>query len=502
MDLFTAIILCILLTVTVYFYNFYIKENIFDKHGIPYIKPWPLLGNMAPSLFQRIALVYYIQKVYNLNKNAKYVGFFDFGSPTIIIRDPELIKTMAIKNFDHFVNHRGFVDAKVEPLLSCNLFSLHDDEWRQMRSLLSPLFTTSKMKGMLKLMSNCAEIYADYFTEQTQKNPLEINSKDLFSRACNDVIATCAFGISINSMKDRNNDFYIFGKDSTNLEGILGVKLFVLRSFPTLAKLLGIQLFDSRVNEFFTKIIKDTIRTRDEKGITRPDLIQLMMESRNSKTGPNLSINDMASQAFSFFFGGFETISSLLCFIAHEVAANFEIQTKLQNEIDEMFEKFNGDVTYEAVNKLQYLDAVINESLRYYPNAGFLDRVCSKSFELPPTLPGEKSLRLEPGDYIWFPVFPLQRDPKYFHDADKFNPDRFVNDNKGQFQLISFGLGPRICIGYRFALLEIKVMLVHLIAKCKLKVGKKMITPLKISNKSFAMTAKGGFWLELEPRNK
>ncbi|XP_044015546.1 cytochrome P450 9e2-like [Aphidius gifuensis] len=134
-----------------------------------------------------------------------------------------------------------------------------------------------------------------------------------------------------------------------------------------------------------------------------------------------------------------------------------------------MFEKTNGDLTYEAVNGLAYLDAVIKETLRCYPIAGFLDRVCSKSFELPPTLPGAKPHRLEPADFIWFPVFAIQRDPIYFYEPEKFYPDRFIEDPKGTLNspaYMPFGLGPRMCIGNRFALLETKVPLAHLVSKC------------------------------------
>lgn len=145
-----------------------------------------------------------------------------------------------------------------------------------------------------------------------------------------------------------------------------------------------------------------------------------------------------------------------MSFVAHEIAASPDVQKKLQNEIDEMFKQTNGDVTYEAVNDLIYLDAVINEALRYYPVAGVLDRVCTKSFELPPTLPGKKPLRLKPGDYVWFPAYPIQRDPMYFKNPDEFNPDRFIEDPKGTLNspaYMPFGLGNYILL---IIILEIK----------------------------------------------
>uniref|UniRef100_A0A6V7HM26 Cytochrome P450 n=1 Tax=Bracon brevicornis TaxID=1563983 RepID=A0A6V7HM26_9HYME len=460
---------------------------------------------MWPIIFPTIPLVDYIKKAYNIHPDAKYIGFFDFGCPVTVIKDQELIKSITVKHFDSFVNHRGFVDPAEEPFFGNNLFSLHDEKWRAMRNLLSPAFTSSKMKGMFKLMSDCAARYADYFVEQSQKKPLEINSKETFTRYTNDVIATCAFGIEVDSMRHPKNDFYIFGRKGTNFDGLRSLKFFMVRSFPRFTKLLNIKIIDDDVEVFFTQIVKDTIAMRDEKGIVRPDMIQLMMETRKNEESGSLNIQEMTAQAFIFFLGGFDTTSTLMCFAAQEVACHPDIQSKLQAEIDEVFEKYNDNPPYEAIQNLAYLDAVLAEALRMYPVAGFLDRVCNREFQLPPALPGKKSVTLKPGDNIWVPVYPMNRDPKIHPNPDVFDPDRFISNGKTPTSAITsltFGLGPRMCIGNRFALLETKTLFAHILRKCWLKPAKRAIVPIQISNSTIAMTAKGGFWLDIQPRDK
>ena len=89
------------------------------------------------------------------------------------------------------------------------------------------------------------------------------------------------------------------------------------------------------------------------------------MNIRDKGGHKELNIDDMITQAFIFFLGGFKTISTAMCF-AHEIAANPEIQLKLQQEINKVLKESNGEVSYEIINRLKYLGAIINEILRLY----------------------------------------------------------------------------------------------------------------------------------------
>ena len=480
------------------------KLKFFENHGIPHISPLPILGNVAPAIFRRENFGDVVRKAYNLNPSAKYFGFFDFLNPVIVLRDLELIKSIGVKNFESFPNHRTFVDESIEPLFARNLFSLTGERWHNTRSLLSPAFTSSKMKAMYKLISQCAIDFTESLVKDLSNNKMR-EMKDIFTRYTNDVIATCAFGINVNSMKDPKNDFYVMGREATDLEKITW-KFFLVREFPWLVKLLNIRLIPPKCASFFTKIIESTIALRDEKGISRPDMLQLMMEARGDKnTKIELTIEEMTAQAFIFFFGGFDTTSTNMSFTAYEIAVNPEVQTKLQEEIDAVLHETKGDPSYDVINGMEYLDAVFNETMRKYPLVPMLDRVCTKSFELPPTLPNSKPFVVQPKMTVWIPAYAIQRDPVYFEEPEKFNPDRYLNGGSADIKsttFLSFGIGPRQCIGNRFAILETKIMLFHLLARCNLKICSKTTVPLKISKKTFGLAADGGYWLNVEKRNK
>lgn len=446
-----------------------------------------------------------VKELYNMNSDAKYVGAFNFKQPFVVIRDLELIKSIAIKNFDAFHDHLFFGTENQDPLFGTNLFALRGEKWRDLRILLSPAFTANKMRIMYQLISECAVNFSEYLVNvPSDKRVMEM--KDICSRYANDVIASCAFGINVDSMKDRENDFYCFGKKASNFSLIPLIKMLMYQHVPMVMRLLNLKLIDDRTNAFFVNLVADAIRTRDEKNITRPDMIQLLMDSRSKREpGKELTILNMTSQAFIFFLAGFETSSTLMSFATHEIAVNPDIQEKLQNEIDEVMENTNGQPSYEAINEMKYLNAVINESLRMYPVQVMTDRLCVKDFELPATLPDAKPYLVKKGTVIWIPFYGLQHDPNYFPEPDKFNPDRFLDKEKNLCDLNAyypFGLGPRMCIGNRFALLETRALLFHLLARCQLKPCEKTSIPGKLQKGGFSMRMDGGFWLNIEPRDK
>lgn len=330
-----------------------------------------------------------------------------------------------------------------------------------------------------------------------------VDTKDLFSRLTVDVIGTCAFGVNVDSLNEPKNDFYVWGKKATNLEGLQMVKFFLARLMPRVLKFFNVKFLDSRVENFFLKLVSDTIAVRAEKNISRPDMLQLMIDAQRDETGKRIKLNtlEMTAQAFIFFFGGFDTTSTQMCLTAHELAINPEVQSRLQEEIDEVLKK--GSFSYETINEMPYLDAVFNESMRLHVQSPGVQRNCAKAYELPPTLPGTKPFVIEAGTDVWIPSIGIHKDPKYYENPDKFDPDRFYCKKVGINDVFNmgFGIGPRACIGNRFAILQIKLLFFRLLSKFNLKPNGKTCVPLVYAKKSFLLKPDEGFWLEIEPRN-
>ncbi|XP_043473513.1 cytochrome P450 9e2-like [Leptopilina heterotoma] len=502
--IFTIILSGIITLLGIIFLKLFQKHKFFKNHGIPHESPVPIFGNILPVLLRKLNVSDLIRNLYDAYPNTKYFGLYDFTNPGIVIRDLELMKLVGVKNFEHFTDHGMFGEEPRDPLFGKNLFLLKGKKWHDVRCLLSPAFTLNKLKIMFPLISHCAKNYAEILST----NSGEIREmKETFNRFSNDVILNCAFGININTINDPTNEFYTLGKEATNMEK-LTIKVFLMREFPFLMNFFNINLVNPRIYKFFKKIITTTIETRDTLGIKRPDMLQLLMNSkRDDNHGDNDKINltqdEKIAQGFVFYFGGFDATSTTISCAAHELAVNLHIQRKLQTKIDKILLQTNGNLSYDVIIGFDYLDAIVNETLRKYPILPVLDRVCTKQFEFPPTVPGAKPFLVEPGMTIWIPVIGYHYDPKYYVEPEKFNPDRFLKNGAASNKaatFLSFGIGPRQCIANRFASLKIKIMLFHLLARCNLKVCSKTNVPLKASKKTLGFFADGGYWMELEKR--
>ncbi|XP_074040341.1 cytochrome P450 9e2-like isoform X2 [Leptinotarsa decemlineata] len=402
-------------------------------------------------------------------------------------------------------------------------------KWREMRPILSPSFTSSKMRTMFILMSKCAEDFVNHFLKKNQ-DCFELEMRDTFTRFTNDVIATAAFGVKVDSLEAPNNEFYLMGKEATNFGGIVNmIKFFGLVFCPKIMQFFGISFISRSVNNFFRKLVDDTIKAREENNIIRPDMIHLLMEAKKGihhneetvevDTGfatveeanmgkghiTELTNTDITAQALIFFFAGFDSVSSLMCFMAHELAVNSDIQIRLRKEINETSVSCGGSITYEALLKMKYMDMVVSETLRKWPSALVTDRICTKPYTIVPVTADENPVHIEKKTLIMIPIFGIHRDPKYYPDPLRFDPERFSDENKGNintFAYMPFGLGPRNCIGSRFGLLETKLIFFHLLFHFELVPVKKTSIPMKLAKGTFNLMAEGGFWLGLKRMKK
>ncbi|CAG9828103.1 unnamed protein product [Diabrotica balteata] len=502
--------------------NYWKEKRVIFQEGAMW-----LLGNQWKFFLNRQDMFEVFEDAYNAAPNARYVGFYQFTVPALMIRDPKLLKQITVKDFDHFVNHRTFVPEGSDPLWSKNLLSLRDQRWRDMRAVLSPSFTSSKMKMMFHLMADCSENLVKHFLTKDQETT-EVAFKDVATRYANDIIASTAFGIRTDSFEKPKNEFYLMGKEITSFSSFWkNLKIVGFITIPKIFKLLKINIFDGPSRLFFINLIEDTLRMREEKNIVRPDMLNLLIEAKKGiqhkdeqsgidetgystvqehLTGKHMQASDITNEditahALIFFFGGFDSVSSTMCFAAHELATHPDIQTRLREEIDQGFEEGKGKMTYEVLMKMKYLDMVISECLRKWPNFPGIDRECSKEYVIQPESPDEEPLIVEKGSILVLPVMSIHHDPKYFPDPERFDPERFSDENKGkikEYTYFPFGLGPRNCIGSRFALLEMKALFSYLLHHFEIVPIADTLIPPQLMKRNFNLMPIDGMRLGLK----
>lgn len=443
----------------------------------------------------------------------RFFGLFNFRTPVYFIRDPELYKQIAVKDFESFEDHQFIVGGEGDTMIGNAVFLMKGKRWRHMRATLSPAFTGAKMRHMFELIRECTidscNFYRNKFQEANKNdNKLIIEITDFYSRYANDVIASCAFGLKINSLIDRNNRFYRTGQCLKRLSSATTfAKILIIRCIPWLAKLLGIEIVDASVRNTFSELVIQNIEQRERKKIFRPDLIDLLMKARKGNAMENEKIHKMwtdqeiVSQCFVFFLAGFDTSTWFAVATTYELACHPAVQSKLIAEIDEIVEKLGDDlITYDTLKNMKYLDMVVSEVMRMWSAATYVDRICTQDFTIVDAQ-SERSVKIEKGTELWIPIYSYHHDPKHYPDPDKFDPERFSDENKPNIKYyFPFGVGPRQCIGKRFALMEVKLIMFYMLKSFSFEVLPDTERPLRLRSTPFGIRPKHKVNLELRLR--
>lgn len=490
-------IICVIIALILMFYYYLTSTFDFWKvRGVPGPKPLPMFGNVKDVMLLRTSMCHYLKELHQKYKDEPMVGIFTRRTPILVVQDPELIKDILIRDFSKFAN-RGFpVLEKVEPL-SAHLFNLEAERWRPLRTRLSPVFTSGKLKEMFPLILECSKHLEQYLDKLVVKGE-PIECRELTAKYTTDVIGSCAFGIEMNALSDEESEFRRLGRQVFAVSFKQILKLRLTQIIPRFYNLLGSILPPSEITTFLTKTIVDTMKYRDENNIMRPDFVNMLMElKKHPNKLENIKLTDtlLTAQAFVFFVAGFETSSSAMSNALYELALNPEIQDKLRQEIKEHFEKNNDELKYDQVKDLTYLDLVFRETLRKYPPGPLILRKSVSSYTFNNT-----KVSIPEKTFVWIPLYAIHHDPDIYPNPDAFIPERFNDDavaSRHPMHYMPFGDGPRNCIGARFAVYQSKVGLITILRNHKVEVCEKTMIPYEINPGAFLLAPKEGIYLKL-----
>lgn len=212
----------------------------------------------------------------------------------------------------------------------------------------------------------------------------------------------------------------------------------------------------------------------------------------------------MTAQCLIFFLAGFETVANAMYFMVYTLATHQEIQRTLQHEVEALVQKLDGRLpTYEDIQSLSYLDMVLSETLRLHAPVPILDRRCNERTTIENS-DGTK-VEIQPGDGVYFPVNCIHMDPNYYPEPEKFIPERFSPENRDNikpFSYLPFGVGPRNCIGSRFALMEVKALVFSVLSNFTIEKNSRTEIPLQIKPDVFQNRPKNGVWVTLKSKKK
>jgi cytochrome P450 len=157
-----TLILTIFSAVCVGLYLYFTRNfNFWKNLGVPYAKPLPFVGNLKECVSLKVTIAEHLKNLYDDHGDKRYVGIFSFDKPSLLVRDPELLKNILVKDSKLFANHILTFDEKLDPMVGKNLIVLKGQRWRQIRTNLTPAFTSGKMKNMFYLVDLCCKDLTD-----------------------------------------------------------------------------------------------------------------------------------------------------------------------------------------------------------------------------------------------------------------------------------------------------------------------------------------------------
>ncbi|XP_054713411.1 cytochrome P450 3A8-like isoform X1 [Uloborus diversus] len=474
------------------------KHGYWKERGVIYDKPLPFFGSLLRA-FRKPAQDVEIERY---NKYGQVYGHFEGSRPVISIGDPALLKNILVKDFPSFSSRRKFEVG--DPVFDKMVSILQGEDWKRVRTIITPTFTTGKIKRMVKIFKECANTcVTNYKAYAEQGKPVDL--KKIYGAFTMDIIASSAFSTKLDSHNDPENKFVKAARDVFTRNVSWRFVLFLV--FPWIMKYLRISILPPKGINFFKNVTLEIIQERKRTGKKRNDFLQLLMDTADevqeqeqqdnekedltenygkddtnpqvfkSVSNKSLSYNELIAQCIIFFLAGYDTTASTLSFASYLLALNPDVQEKLIAELDGALKASNGELTYDSLQEMKYLDNVISETLRLYPPAVRLERVAEQDYIL-----GDTGITIPKDMVVTIPTCAMHKDPKLFPNPEKFDPDRFSAEERAkrdQYTYMPFGSGPRNCVGMRFALMEIKVCLAFILSNFRVKKCPQTQVPLE-----------------------
>ena len=362
----------------------------------------------------------------------------------LLAQHPDHAEHVLQANYQNY--RKSFNYRALRIVMGDGLLTLEGDAWKRQRRLSQPAFHRPTLLHVVEEMARCARDLCERWeklpdgtvldvAEEMTRLTLRIAGRTLFSVEVEGDASGFAGAVTLASR---------FVVDRTRSIIRLPVQV------PTPGNLrvrraLGV------LDRVVYRIIED--RRRSANG--EQDLLSLLMHAKDADTGEAMSDLQLRDEVLTFLSAGHETTANALTWTLYLLSAHPAERRRLEAEV----QTAGGDL-----QKLPFTKSVIEESLRLYPPAWFIERQANEEDRL-------GDYRVARNAVVGLCPFTLHRDPRFWDDPEGFDPDRFspaASAGRPRFAYLPFGAGPRTCIGAQFALWELQTVLATLCARFRL----------------------------------
>ncbi|XP_065883354.1 cytochrome P450 3A6-like [Dysidea avara] len=386
--------------------------------------------------------------------------------PVIVTQDPAVIKDVLIRKFDNFVDRYPDKANLLKHVLHANrsLPTVTGNEWRQMRRLLSPGFNGKKLKLLRPIIELSCKQLVDALRKKADTGVGE-DVTECFDCFSMEVILMSIFGRKCNLHEESDEMVASVNAAFAKTFGVLYAQEMALTfnsHFPVLSPLMKYVLAQTDIAKLWIPV-QDTaahiIQDRKNSDIKRSDIVQHMLDTKDNNY--QMTMFEMVSTAVLIISTG---MGHNMTFMGHLLATHPEVQDRLIDDIKNYFAN-NPDATLlDAAENIEYAEMILREVLRLFPAINVLSRYCME------TCTTSNGIVIPKGCQVYLPVCNIHRNPAFWPDPDKFDPERFRSNAKVPYDpatYITFGAGPRMCPGKQYSHIKIKMALISMLREFK-----------------------------------
>lgn len=413
---------------------------------IPGPRGYPLLGVMPEMLSDMLGLF--------TNTAREYGGIAQFkllNKNYLLVTNPDYVKYVLQDHYKNYIRGRSVETGRV--LLGNGLPLIDGEFWLRERRILQPAFHRERLGKLVNVFTDVIDGFMQNWEAKAKTN----QTLDL-----DDEMMRLTLTAIIKSMFSAQIDDKI---QSLSQAFNVASKFMLWRSQQMWAPPLSVPVPRNREYNRALKVLNETIYPliADRRKNPKDDLLGMMLEMRDADTGEGMSDQQARDEIVTIFFAGHETTAATMAWAFYLLSQHPEIEERMRAEVNKVL---NGrPPAFTDLPKFVYLQQVINEVLRLYPAAYLFAREAVVEDVL-------DGYPIPANTLIFLSPFVTHRDPKYWPDPERFDPDRFTAEqvaSRPRHVYYPFGEGPHVCLGNNFALMEMQLILVMALQRFRLK---------------------------------
>ena len=402
------------------------------SNPIPGPRGKPFIGMIPEMMGDMLGMFMNITR-----EHGSIVQFKLFNTPYLLVTDPDYVKYILQDHYRSYIRGRSVETGRV--LLGDGLPLTDGDFWLRERRLMQPAFHRQRLLNLVRTMTDTIAARLDGW-----KKLDHVEMETEMSQLTLTIIIQAMFSARLTH---KIGDLAEAFKTAS--------KFMLWRSQQMWAPPLWIPVPKNAAYNRALKTLNEIVYPLIAEARQNPgnDLLDMLLEARDEQTGEGMTDKQVRDEVVTIFFAGHETSAASMTWMFYLLSQHPDVETKLRREIADVLGARTP--TFADLPKLTYTQKVIQETLRLYPAAYLFAREAVGD----QTLAGYK---IPSGMMIFITPYVTHRDPRYWTDAERFDPERFSPDQiagRPSHVYFPFGEGPHICIGNNFAMTEMQLIL-------------------------------------------